>query len=179
MANVFVTGSSDGLGLMAGKLLIEQGHEVVLHGRNDGRSRDARGVVPGAKSVVTGDLSIIAGTTAVAEEVNKLGRFDAVIHNAGIGYREPRRVETDAGNPQRLCRQRAGALHFDGADHQTGSAGLSKLRHAPERAPAHGRSPLDQTSLEWLLSLRGKQALRRAARICRRSTLEKCPIQCT
>jgi len=95
VANVFVTGSSDGLGLMAGKLLIEQGHEVVLHGRNDGRSRDARGVVPGAKSVVTGDLSIIAGTTAVAEEVNKLGRFDAVIHNAGIEYCEPRRVGSE------------------------------------------------------------------------------------
>ena len=41
MARVFITGSSDGLGLMAGKLLIEQGHEVVLHGRNEARSRDA------------------------------------------------------------------------------------------------------------------------------------------
>jgi NAD(P)-dependent dehydrogenase (short-subunit alcohol dehydrogenase family) len=41
MARVFITGSSDGLGLMAAKLLIEQGHEVVLHGRNEGRSRDA------------------------------------------------------------------------------------------------------------------------------------------
>jgi NAD(P)-dependent dehydrogenase (short-subunit alcohol dehydrogenase family) len=27
---VFITGSSDGLGLMAGKLLVEQGHEVAL-----------------------------------------------------------------------------------------------------------------------------------------------------
>ena len=40
MARVFITGSSDGLGLMAGKLLIEQGHEVVLHGRNEARSRE-------------------------------------------------------------------------------------------------------------------------------------------
>jgi nucleoside-diphosphate-sugar epimerase len=31
MARVFITGSSDGLGLMAAKLLIEQGHDVVLH----------------------------------------------------------------------------------------------------------------------------------------------------
>jgi NAD(P)-dependent dehydrogenase (short-subunit alcohol dehydrogenase family) len=30
---------------------------------------------------------------SVADEVSRLGRFDAVIHNAGIGYREPRRVE--------------------------------------------------------------------------------------
>jgi NAD(P)-dependent dehydrogenase (short-subunit alcohol dehydrogenase family) len=35
MARVFITGSSDGLGLMAAKLLIEQRHDVVLHGRND------------------------------------------------------------------------------------------------------------------------------------------------
>jgi len=30
--------------------------------------------------------------------VNKLGRFDAVIHNAGVGYRE-RRLETEPGIP--------------------------------------------------------------------------------
>jgi NAD(P)-dependent dehydrogenase (short-subunit alcohol dehydrogenase family) len=31
MARVFVTGSADGLGKMAAELLIEQGHNVVLH----------------------------------------------------------------------------------------------------------------------------------------------------
>ena len=41
MARVYITGSSDGLGLMAAKLLIEQGHEVVVYGRNEDRSRDA------------------------------------------------------------------------------------------------------------------------------------------
>jgi NAD(P)-dependent dehydrogenase (short-subunit alcohol dehydrogenase family) len=99
MARVFITGSSDGLGLMAAKLLIEQGHEVVLHGRNDGRSRDALLAANGAQGAVSGDLSIIAGATTVANAVNKLGRFDAVIHNAGIDYRETRRVETEPGVP--------------------------------------------------------------------------------
>src|SRR4029077_16425731 len=88
MARVFITGSSDGLGLMAAKLLIEQGHEVVLHGRNYHRSRDALKAASGARGAVTGDLSTIAGARTVADQVNKLGRFDAVIHNAGIGYRE-------------------------------------------------------------------------------------------
>jgi NAD(P)-dependent dehydrogenase (short-subunit alcohol dehydrogenase family) len=32
--------------------------------------------------------------------VNALGAFDAVIHNAGIGYREPRRIATEDGLPQ-------------------------------------------------------------------------------
>ena len=99
MARVFITGSSDGLGLMAAKLLIEQGHEVVLHGRNDARRRHALAATPGAKGAVSGDLSTVAGAKSVAEEVNKLGRFHSVIHNAGIGYREPRRLETEPGVP--------------------------------------------------------------------------------
>jgi hypothetical protein len=28
------------------------------------------------------------------DTVNALGAFDAVIHNAGVGYREPRRIAT-------------------------------------------------------------------------------------
>ena len=82
MARVFITGSSDGLGLMAARLLIEQGHDVVLHGRNDRRSRDALAAAAGARGVVTGDLSTIAGAKTVADEANKFGRFDAVIYNA-------------------------------------------------------------------------------------------------
>ncbi len=99
MARIFITGSSDGLGLMAAKLLIEQGHQVLLHGRNDARRRDALAAAPGAEGAVAGDLATVAGATSVADEVNRLGRFDAVIHNAGIGYREPRRVETEPGVP--------------------------------------------------------------------------------
>jgi NAD(P)-dependent dehydrogenase (short-subunit alcohol dehydrogenase family) len=99
VARIFVTGSSDGLGLMAAKLLIEQGHQVVLHGRNEDRSRDALAAASGAWGAVSGDLSTGAGARTVAEAVNKLGRFDAVIHNAGIGYRGTRRVETVPGVP--------------------------------------------------------------------------------
>lgn len=50
--------------------------------------------------MVLGDLTSIAQTRALADRVNKLGRFDAVIHNAGIGYQEPRRVLTEDGLPQ-------------------------------------------------------------------------------
>jgi NAD(P)-dependent dehydrogenase (short-subunit alcohol dehydrogenase family) len=34
------------------------------------------------------------------DQVNRLGDFDAVIHNAGIGYREPKLVKTVDGLPQ-------------------------------------------------------------------------------
>jgi NAD(P)-dependent dehydrogenase (short-subunit alcohol dehydrogenase family) len=82
---------------MAAQLLLEQGHRVVLHARNEQRAADALAAVPGAEAVVIGDLSSIAQTRGVAEQVNALGAFDAVIHNAGVGYREPRRIETEDG----------------------------------------------------------------------------------
>ena len=97
MARVFITGSSDGLGRMAAQLLVERGHAVVLHARNDSRKRDALAAVPGAEAAVVGDLTSIAAIRSVAEQVNALGAFDAVIHNAAIGFRERRRVETADG----------------------------------------------------------------------------------
>ena len=97
MARVFVTGSADGLGLMAGRLLAEQGHEVVLHARSLARAEDTRAAAPAAADVVVGDLRSIAGMRAVAEGANAVGPFDAVIHNAGVGYREPQRLLTEDG----------------------------------------------------------------------------------
>ena len=99
MSRIFVTGSTDGLGLMAARLLVEQGHRVVLHARSERRAADARAGLPQAESVVVGDLSSLAQTRGVAAQVNQLGRFDAVIHNAAVGYQEPRRVETEDGLP--------------------------------------------------------------------------------
>jgi len=83
---------------MAARLLIEQGHRVVLHGRNEARSRDALAAAAGAQGVVSGDFATITGARTVADQINELGRFDAVIHNAGVGYRQPR-VETEPGIP--------------------------------------------------------------------------------
>jgi NAD(P)-dependent dehydrogenase (short-subunit alcohol dehydrogenase family) len=85
---------------MAAQLLLEQGHSVVLHARNPQRGRESMAAVPGAEAVVIGDLSSIAQTRKVADHVNALGSFDAVIHNAGVGYREPKRVATEDGLPQ-------------------------------------------------------------------------------
>jgi len=95
MARVFITGSSDGLGKMAAELLIEQGHKVVLHTRNEVRAKQTSRAVRGAEAMVIGDLSSIGQTKEVASQVNALGVFDAVIHNAGVGYREPKRMTED------------------------------------------------------------------------------------
>lgn len=84
MARIFITGSADGLGLLAAKALIRQGHNVVLHARNSERRLAALKNVPGAESVFTGDLSNSEETKKLAEEINSSGAFDVVIHNAGV-----------------------------------------------------------------------------------------------
>jgi NAD(P)-dependent dehydrogenase (short-subunit alcohol dehydrogenase family) len=96
MSKVLITGSSDGLGLMAAQRLLTAGHEVILHARNQGRARDAMTAAPNANGVVVGDLASIAETRGLADQANRLGPFDAVIHNAGVGNRE-RRIETVDG----------------------------------------------------------------------------------
>src|SRR5579871_3905670 len=88
MARVFITGSADGLGLMAAQLLLEQKHSVVLHARNAARAKQAAAAAPGAETTLIADLSSLDETRALAEQVNKLGEFDAVIHNAAVGLRE-------------------------------------------------------------------------------------------
>jgi len=95
MSRIFISGSSTGLGLTAGELLINQGHQVVLHARNAARADDAKHALPTAQAIVTGDLETIAGAKNVAAQVNALGRFDAVIHNAAVGYREGHHVTAD------------------------------------------------------------------------------------
>jgi NAD(P)-dependent dehydrogenase (short-subunit alcohol dehydrogenase family) len=95
MARIFISGSSDGLGLMAGRLLADQGHQTVLHARSDARAADARKAAPKAEAVVVGDLATIAGAKEVAKQVNALGSFDAVVHNAAVGYREGHRLTSD------------------------------------------------------------------------------------
>jgi NAD(P)-dependent dehydrogenase (short-subunit alcohol dehydrogenase family) len=99
MARIFITGSSDGLGLMEARMLVSQGHEVVLHGRNRKRADEALSGVPGALTAVVGDLANITETKSLADQVNELGSFDAVIHNAGV-YREPHCRRTVDGLPE-------------------------------------------------------------------------------
>lgn len=95
MSRIFISGSSTGLGLMAAERLTEQGHQVVLHARNSDRAKDARKALPAAEAIVTGDVATIASAKDVAAQVNALGRFDAIIHNAAVGYREAYRQTAD------------------------------------------------------------------------------------
>jgi NAD(P)-dependent dehydrogenase (short-subunit alcohol dehydrogenase family) len=97
VSKVLITGSADGLGQMAAERLASGGHDVILHARSAERAREALAAVPGARDALVGDLASIEQTRAVAEQANDDGPFDAVIHNAAVGYREARRIETVDG----------------------------------------------------------------------------------
>jgi NAD(P)-dependent dehydrogenase (short-subunit alcohol dehydrogenase family) len=102
MRRIFITGSTDGLGRAAAQTLIGEGHQVVLHARSAKRAAALAGLSPRSAGVVIGDLSSAAETRAIADQVNKIGRMDAVIHNAGI-YREPNRGATPEGHAKILA----------------------------------------------------------------------------
>ncbi|HEY2606472.1 SDR family NAD(P)-dependent oxidoreductase [Paraburkholderia sp. RL18-103-BIB-C] len=178
MSRIFITGSADGLGQMAARLLVEMGHQVVLHARSAARAEEALRSVPQAQTALVGDLSSLAAAKALAEQVNRLGRFDAVIHNAALGYREPRRVASVDGLPQvfavntlapyvltALIDKPKRLVYLSSGLHRSGDASLDDL--AWERRPwqgtaAYSDSKLHDALLAFAIARRWPQVLSNA-----------------
>src|SRR5215213_9122288 len=99
MSRILVTGSTTGLGLAAAAALLDDGHDVILHARSRERAADLGPLSGRAAGVVIGDLADLAQTRRLADDVNELGRLDAVIHNAGI-YTERAPNRTTEGHPR-------------------------------------------------------------------------------
>ncbi|MBD8058508.1 SDR family NAD(P)-dependent oxidoreductase [Cellulomonas sp. JH27-2] len=97
MPTIFVTGSTDGIGLETARQLLEGGHRVVGHARDRRRADDLRAALPQIADVVVGDLASLDETRALAAAAAACGPFDAVIHNAGIGGGVPERTVTRDG----------------------------------------------------------------------------------
>jgi NAD(P)-dependent dehydrogenase (short-subunit alcohol dehydrogenase family) len=97
MSRIFITGSTDGLGRAAARALIDEGHQVVLHARSQERTSAFGDLAPRSAGVVVGDLRIGSETRRIADQVNAVGRMDAVIHNAGA-YSTAGRSPTPEGH---------------------------------------------------------------------------------
>ena len=102
MARIFITGSADGLGRAAARSLADGGHEVVLHARSRERAAALGDLAADAAGIVIGDLSGAAETRGIADQVNAIGRMDAIIHNAGI-YTTQGRAPTAEGHAALLA----------------------------------------------------------------------------
>lgn len=83
LSRILVTGASSGLGLLTATALADAGHDVVLHARNASRITDPA-IAPRMQDVVYGDLAQPEEVRQVAAQAQGIGRFDAVIHNAGV-----------------------------------------------------------------------------------------------
>ena len=162
MARIFITGSSDGLGLMAARLLIAQGHTVVAHARDPQRAEHTRGELPGAEAVLTGDFASLDQTQSLADAANDLGAFDAVIHNAAIGYKERSRRLTVDGLPHvlqintlapyvltALMRKPSRLIYVSSELHRKGEAKLDDLTW--ERRQWNGSRAYSDTKLHDVL----------------------------
>ena len=145
MARIFITGSAGGLGRAAAQTLLSGGHEIIVHARTAARLAEVNDLIDRGASAVVGNLADLNQTRAVADQVNQLGRVDAVIHNAGI-YSGPQILPVNVvapylltaliHRPQRLVYLSSG-MHYGGradpagldwsGQRRTGSYSDSKL----------------------------------------------------
>ena len=98
--SILITGSTDGIGLETGKMLVSRGHHVLLHGRNPAKLADVErmlSALPGGGRIESYacDLSRLADVEALAKAVvERHASLDVLINNAGV-YTSPDPVTQD------------------------------------------------------------------------------------
>jgi NAD(P)-dependent dehydrogenase (short-subunit alcohol dehydrogenase family) len=177
MAIVFITGSTDGLGRAAALSLLDQGHRVVLHARSTGRAAALGELASRSEGVVVGDLQSGAETRAIADQVNAIGRMDAVIHNAGV-YTQRRRGSTPEGHAVTLAintlapymltaliERPARLVYLSSGLHRGGEGSLNDLdwtKRSWDSAKAYAESKLHVVALTSALARRWPRVLSNA-----------------
>jgi len=164
---------------MAGRLLLQQGHEVTFHVRNEERAVDLRRIIPGGgPTVVIGDLASLDQTRSVAEQANRIGRHDAVIHNAGIGFHRSARETSEDGHELTFAVNvlaayvltvlvdRPGRLvYLSSGMHQGGTPGLDDVDWTKRRwngAQAYSDTKLFDVALAFAMARRWPDVLSNA-----------------
>jgi NAD(P)-dependent dehydrogenase (short-subunit alcohol dehydrogenase family) len=159
VAIVFITGSTDGLGRAAAQSLLDDGHQVVLPARSSDRAK------------------MIGEIRSIADQVNSIGRMDAVIHNAGV-YTERSRGSTPEGHAGTLavntlapymlsalieCPDRL--VYLSSSLHRGGEGSLGDLDWTSrtwDAARAYAESKLHVVALAFALARRWPQVLSNA-----------------
>jgi NAD(P)-dependent dehydrogenase (short-subunit alcohol dehydrogenase family) len=144
MSRILVTGSADGLGRAAAETLLSEGHDVVVHARNDERAAGLEPLVRRGAGIVVADFADRDAVRRVAGELAAAEPLDGVVHNAGVwsgravlpvNIIAPYLLTALLAGPRRLDYLSSGS-HFqghpsvDGADwrgERSGSYGDSKL----------------------------------------------------
>mgnify|MGYP001826110358 FL=1 len=94
---ILLTGATDGIGFETAKMLFEQGHLVLLHGRNPGKLAETEKMLSalpggGGTECYVADFSRLADVGKLAAEVaERHSRLDVLINNAGV-FKTPQPV---------------------------------------------------------------------------------------
>jgi NAD(P)-dependent dehydrogenase (short-subunit alcohol dehydrogenase family) len=162
---IFVTGSADGLGRAAADTLLGAGHEVVVHTRSNGRLAAVRDLTDRGAAAVVGDLADVEEVRGVAEQVNQLGRMDAVIHNAGV-YRGSTILPVNIVAPYlltALMHQPERLIYLSSGSHYGGRARVDGLDWSGRRGPgSYSDSKLFVTTLMAAVAARWRATLSNA-----------------
>ncbi|GLQ97262.1 SDR family NAD(P)-dependent oxidoreductase [Dyella mobilis] len=176
MARIFITGSTDGLGRAAAQTLADEGHQVVLHARSRERAATLTDLARQSAGVVVGDLSSAVETRNIADQVNAMGRMDAVIHNAGIylgdrdatpeGHARTLAINTLAPYVLTALMQRPGRLiYLSSGMHHGGDDSLHDIDWIERRwnaSQAYSESKLYLTAFAFALARRWPDVLSNA-----------------
>ena len=146
MSRVFITGSTDGLGRAAARVLMDEGHDVVLHARTPERAAAVADLAASAAGVVIGDLASAAGTTGRRSSERdrphgcdnpQRGHLPRAVprHDRGGSRDDPRREHPRPVHPHR-------------DDRPPGPAHLPEQRDAPRRCRIPAGHRLDRARLE-------------------------------
>ncbi|MGY8633534.1 SDR family NAD(P)-dependent oxidoreductase [Bradyrhizobium sp. 14AA] len=177
MAIVFITGSTDGLGRAAAQSLLDQGHRVVLHARSADRAAAIGEFASRCAGIAVGDLKSAADARGIADQVNTIGRMDAVIHNAGV-YTRLSRGSTPEGHAETLAINTLAPymltalierpdrlVYLSSGLHRGGEGSLDDLdwtRRAWDSAKAYAESKLHVVALAFALARRWPKVLSNA-----------------
>ena len=157
MARVFITGSADGLGRETARTLLAAGHEVVIHARNRHRREAVRDLIDAGARAVVGDLAHLDEVRQVADAVHRLGRMDAIIHNAGV-YHGPEVMPVNIVAPYlltALIEPPARLVYLSSSEHYAGYPGsLADTDWAGHTGGSYPSSKLFVTALAFAVARR-------------------------
>lgn len=147
MPRILVTGSTTGIGRATAASLLEDGHEVVVHARDDSRLSDDDELLAAGARCVVGDLADLAQVLALAEAANALGGLDAVIHNAGVMDGPVLPVNVVAPYVLTALVPAPRQIYLSSSMHRGGSADLPADWSGPGRTRSYADSKLLVTAL--------------------------------